>query len=190
MAKKTEIKTEKIEREYIIPLRSEIEKVPAYRRAGKAISAIKKFIVRHMKIRDGDENKVKIDRYLNEEIWHRGIKHPPVKIKVKATKEGENVIVELAVLPDVLKFKKAREEGREKKAEEKKKPVEKEKPQEEGQREKESADAEKKEDEKEKTKSVEEATEKMDKMDAKKMKHTNVPKVKPLKHQFRQALQK
>ena len=63
-----EIKTEKLEREYIIPLRREINKVPRYRKTEKAIKAIKKFLARHMKIRDRDLNKIKIDRYLNEEM--------------------------------------------------------------------------------------------------------------------------
>jgi len=88
-----EIKTEKIEKEYIIPLRREINKVPRYRKTEKAIKAIKQFLVRHMKIRDRDLNKIKIDKYLNEEMWHRGIRNPPTKIKVKAIKDRESRIV-------------------------------------------------------------------------------------------------
>ena len=85
----------KIEREYIIPLRREWSKVPRYKKANRAIKAIKKFLARHMKIRDRDLDKIKIDKYLNEEIWFRGIRKPPHKIKVKAVKDGEIVRVEL-----------------------------------------------------------------------------------------------
>src|SRR3989344_5060271 len=108
--KKTEIQTEKIEREYIIPLRKEWMKVPRYKKAKKAVKAIREFLARHMKIRDRDLKKIKIDRYLNEEIWFRGIKNPPAKIKVKAIKEGEIVRAELSEMPEKLKFKKLREE--------------------------------------------------------------------------------
>jgi len=105
----------KVEREYVIPLRAEWSKVQSYKRANKAVKAIKKFLVRHMKIRDRDLRKIKIDKYLNEEVWHRGIKSPPIRIKVKARMDGENVIVELANPHEKLKFKKAREEKKEKK---------------------------------------------------------------------------
>ncbi len=109
-----EKETPVVEREYVIPLRAEWSKVPSYKRANKAVKAIKKFLVRHMKIRDRDLRKIKIDKYLNEEVWHRGIKSPPVRIKVRARMDGENVIVELVNMHEKLKFKKAREERRQK----------------------------------------------------------------------------
>ena len=115
MAEKTENKTSD-EREYIIPLRNKWKRVPRYKRANKAIKAIKEFLVRHMKIRDRDLKKIKIDKYLNEEVWFRGIKKPPARIKVKAIKEEDIVKVELAEMHEKLKFKKAREEKREQKA--------------------------------------------------------------------------
>ena len=65
-----------------------------------------------MKVYDRDLNKIKIDKYLNEYLWFRGIRKPPYKVTVKAKKEGDFVKVELADLPDKLKFKKAREEKR------------------------------------------------------------------------------
>ena len=105
-----------IEREYTIPLRREWEKVPRYKRAKKAIRAIREFLVQHMKIRDRDLNKIKVDRFLNEEVWFRGIRNPPAKIKVKAYKEGDIVRASLAVLPNTLKFKKEKEEKAHKKA--------------------------------------------------------------------------
>ena len=45
---KTEIKTEKIEREYIIPLRRRWKIVPRYKRTKKAVKAVKEFLVRNM----------------------------------------------------------------------------------------------------------------------------------------------
>ncbi len=108
--KKPEPKTEKIEREYVIPLREKVRVVPRYKKTNKAVKTVKEFLVRHMKVYDRDLNKIKIDKYLNEALWFRGIRKPPHKIKVKAIKEGDIVRVELAELPTKLKFKKAREE--------------------------------------------------------------------------------
>ena len=84
MAKKPEPKVEKIEREYIIPLREKGRPVPRYKKTPKAVKTVKEFLVRHMKIRDRDLNKIKIDRFVNEVLWFRGIKNPPHKIKVRA----------------------------------------------------------------------------------------------------------
>jgi large subunit ribosomal protein L31e len=114
-----EQKNEIIEREYVISLRKKCNIVPRYKKTNKAVKTIKEFIARHMKIRDRDLKKIKIDKYLNEFLWDRGIKNPPLKIKVRAKKENEVVRVELAELPDKLKYKKIREtkiieEGKEK----------------------------------------------------------------------------
>ncbi len=111
-----------IEREYIIPLREKIRAVSRYKRANKAVKSIKEFLVRHMNIYDRDLNKIKIDKYLNEHLWFRGIRKPPYKVKVKVKKDGEFVRVELAELPEKLKFKKIREEKLIQKAEAAKKP--------------------------------------------------------------------
>ena len=86
----------KIEREYIINIRREVGKAPIYKRAKKAIRAVKEFLVRHMKVRDRDLRKVKLDRYLNEYLWARGIRNPQTRIKVKVVKEGDIVRAELA----------------------------------------------------------------------------------------------
>ena len=66
-------KEEQIEREYIIPLREKCRPVPRYKKTPKAIKSVKEFIAKHMKVRDRDLSKVKIDKYLNEALWHRGI---------------------------------------------------------------------------------------------------------------------
>src|SRR3989344_1778138 len=118
MAKKISSASEKIEREYVIPLRVEWRKVPRYKRANKAVRAIREFLVQHMKVYDRDLKKIKIDRYLNEAVWFRGIKKPPAKIKVLAVRDRENVKVELVNYTEKLKFKKDREEKKIKGAEE------------------------------------------------------------------------
>ena len=102
--------TKKLEREYTIPLRRVWMRAPEYERGRKAIKAIKQFIAKHMKVEDRDIKKVKLDVYFNNEIWFRGRRHPPVKIKVKAIKDGENVKVEFAEIPEHVKFLKAKSE--------------------------------------------------------------------------------
>ncbi len=207
MAKKTETKIEKLEREYVIPLREKIRVVPRYKKTNKAVKTVKEFLVKHMKIRDRDLNKIKIDTYLNEALWFRGIRKPPHKIKVKAVKEGEIVHVELADMPKKLKFKKAREERRLQKAKEilegKKSKIEKsketvEKPEEEKQTEEKKIDTlypkghEKGINEKEKKSAVVEAGTKMEKAAAQKAKHATqaAGKKTQQKHQVRKALAK
>jgi large subunit ribosomal protein L31e len=182
MAKKTEEKkSEKIERVYVIPLREKVRSVPRYKKTPKAVKTIKEFLVRHMKIRDRDLNKIKIDSYLNEEIWMRGIKKPAHKIKVRVVKENDIVRVYSAALPEKINFKKARHEKIEaegKAALEKKKTLaEKAKDVVQGKKENatekapEKTDEEKK-DETEKEKSSMIAEEKLQKETAKTMKHT------------------
>jgi len=128
MAKTTEPK-QILEREYIIPLRKEWLKVPEYKRANKAVKAIKEFLVRHMKIYDRDLRKVKLDVLLNNEIRFRGIRKPPARIRVKATKFDNNIVrVGLVEIPVSVKFKKAREEKLKKEEEIKEKKTEEEKP--------------------------------------------------------------
>jgi len=186
-AKKTEPKTEKIEREYIIPLKKKFKHAVRYKKTPKAIKTIKEFLARHMKIYDRDLSKIKLDGYLNEAIWSRGIKNPPHKIKVKAVKEGDIVRVELVDFPTKLKFKKLRlekiEKAEEEVAKKKKKVVkEKEKPAE-------KTEEEKKE-EKEKAKAGAEESQKMEKAAAKKSKHQAGGKTKEPKRQIRKALAK
>ncbi|MBA7666102.1 hypothetical protein ES703_74179 [subsurface metagenome] len=192
MAKKTETKTEKIEKEYIIPLRIKWKKVPRYKRTNKAIKAIKEFLVRHMKIRDRDLKKVKIDKYLNEVVWSRGIKNPPFKIKVRAIKKGDIVKAELSEMPEKLKFKKLREEKKERKATEigEKKKSMMEKAKEGMQKPEEKQTEEEKKEEKEKKSAVVESGKEMEKIAAKKTKHEAKAKTKQPKHQIRKALAK
>jgi len=164
-----------IEREYIIPLRKRCNIVPRYKKTNKAVKTVKEFLVRHMKIRDKDLNKIKIDKYLNEFLWMRGIKYPPSKVKVKAVKENDIVKVELLELPEKIKYKKIREEkivqeGREKAKKKKEEKIK----QEEVSKETTSEKIEKKEsieEQKEKEVAVVEQQEKIEKQESKKLKH-------------------
>ncbi len=187
--------TEKIEREYTIPLRKRFNVVPRYKKTNKAVKTIKEFLVRHMKIRDRDLKKIKIDRYLNEFMWFRGIRNPPAKVKVKVREElsdkGKIIRVELADFPKNLKFKKAREEKREKMALEKvskKKIVEK--PEEKKDIKNTEKIEEKKDEEKEKKSAIVEAGKEIEKTAAKQAKHQTGGKSKQPKHQVRKTLNK
>jgi len=194
MAKKTEIKKPELEREYIIPLRNKFKKVPKHKRTNKAIKIIKEFLVRHMKIRDRDLKKVKLNGYLNEAVWFRGIRNPPSKIKVKAIKIGDIVRAELSEMPEKLKFKKLREEKREQKAMEivkkKKKAIEKIKEEKPKEQEETKETSEKKAEEKEKKSAVVEAGKQRGKAAAKQAKHQVSAKTKQPKHKQRKALEK
>ncbi|MFA5856174.1 MAG: hypothetical protein WC867_02380 [Candidatus Pacearchaeota archaeon] len=100
-----------LEREYIVPLKREVLKVPLYRRGKKAIRALKEFIAQHMKIYDRDLRKVKIDIILNNEIRFRGMKRPPTRIKVLAKKYDDGIVkVELVNIPEHIKYARIREE--------------------------------------------------------------------------------
>ena len=77
----------KIERTYTIPLRKEWLKSPKYRRAKKAVTAIKDFLIKHMKSED-----IKIGKHLNEKIWKHGMKNPPCRIKVNVIKDEKDVV--------------------------------------------------------------------------------------------------
>ncbi len=102
--KKSEKKIE-LERTYVVPLRKGFLKVPRYKRGKKAIKVLKEFLAKNMKVEDRDLNKVKIDIYLNNEIWFRGIKKPLHKVKVIAKKIDGVVYAQLAEIPEIVKYK-------------------------------------------------------------------------------------
>jgi large subunit ribosomal protein L31e len=194
MAKKSENKKDESQREYIIPFREKCRVVPRYKKTPKAIKTMKEFLARHMKIRDRDLNKIKIDKYLNEVMWHRGIKNPLHKIKVIAKREGEVIRVELAQIPEKIMFKKLRKEKQEEKSrqilEKKKTMMEKLKEKTTTPQKTKEEDLEDKTKEKEKQKAGEEATRQIEKSQAKQAKHTSGGKTKAPKHQIRKALKK
>ena len=150
-----------------------------------------------MKVYDRDLKKIKVDNYLNEFMWARGIKNPPYKVKVKVTK-GLNGIVNVGLVdyPNKLKFKKIREERLEKASEEmvkkkkERKTTEEAKAEESKTPEEKIEEAENKKEEEEKKAAVVESGKKLEKEAAKQMKRQTKVKSKEPKHLFRQALQK
>lgn len=95
-----------LEREYIVPLRKRWIKKAYYVRTNAAIKELKEFIARHMKVEDRDVRKVKLDKWLNVEMWQRSIRKPLSKVRVRAKKlDNGNVKVELAEIPGYWKFK-------------------------------------------------------------------------------------
>ncbi|MAG26206.1 hypothetical protein CMI47_11670 [Candidatus Pacearchaeota archaeon] len=171
-------------KEYTIPLRKAWLKKASYRRAGQASKAIKQFVARHMKVPDRDTSKVKIDQYLNQELWFRGRAKPPAKIKVKVTKSEDLFKVELADIPEFHKFQKARLEKIHKEPDKKPAPV----PTEEKPKPEEKQTEEEKKEEKEKAQSAADVKAKQAEVQAKAEKQASKA-VKQPKIQ-RKALQK
>jgi ribosomal protein L31E len=149
-----------------------------------------------MQIRDRDLKKIKIDQYLNEQIWMQGIRSPVHKIKVKVIKQGDIVRVYAVNLPKKIEFKKIRLEKQDQKAKdakEKKKGLmqkAKESMQAQPKEEKEEQDPEKKQEEKEKVKAVAEAGKQMEKEAAKQAKHQASAKTKEPKRPVRKVMNK
>ena len=72
-----------MERTYIIPLRKELAKVPPSKKAKRAVTAVKSFLMRHM-----HADEVGIGAELNEYLWSRGIENPPHKVEVSVKQEN------------------------------------------------------------------------------------------------------
>jgi large subunit ribosomal protein L31e len=174
------------EKIYVINLRKNLISTPRYKKTNKAINEIKRFLVRHLKIYDKDYERIKIDPFLNEYLWKRGAKKPPLKIKVRVIEEGNLMKVQLVDLPRDLLFKEQKLEKIESKEKEKiKTKEEQEVKKEEITLEKE----EKKEEMEEKKASVIESTQQFEKETAKMKKHLTKESKQP-KRQRRMALQK
>lgn len=77
---------EELSRVYTINL-SKVMLAPHNRRAKRAINMIKEFATRHMKAEE-----VKIDEDLNKQMWTRGIRHPPRRVRVKMTKDDDDIV--------------------------------------------------------------------------------------------------
>jgi len=185
-------------RQYTIPLRREWLKVPKYKRAKRAVAEIKVFLERHMR---ADSKDVKIGRWLNELVWERGIKNPPSKVRVNASKDDKGIVkVELIELSERAKKIQLKEDTRVKVIEDKKKAEEAAKKAQEEAAKKAEEDR-KKAEEAAKTK-AEKEVDKEKKAIEEKVKHETIPPkeknpgagkdTKPAKHQHpvRQALKK
>jgi large subunit ribosomal protein L31e len=176
--KKSKEKKPELVREYVVPLRKAFIKVPEYKKAKKAVKYLKEFLAKHMKVEDRDLKKVKVDKYLNNEIWFRGIRKPLPKVKVIAEKIDGIVYAKLAEVPEAVKFKMAKDKKKFKKVD--KKAVEKVKKQEEQEKEikEERSDKQDKTEEKEKEKASVETKEVAQKSAAKTQKHKTDAKPK------------
>ncbi|SDF33474.1 50S ribosomal protein L31e [Halorientalis regularis] len=79
------------ERVITVPLR-DVNAEPKHERAGKAMTLIREHLAQHFSV-EGDA--VRLDPSINEEIWERGQKKPPSKLRVRAARfeeEGEAVV--------------------------------------------------------------------------------------------------
>jgi large subunit ribosomal protein L31e len=79
--------SQELERVYTINL-GKVLLSPDNQRAKRAINMIKEFARRHMK-----NDQIKLEEDLSHQIWQRGIRHPPRKIRVKMTKTDEGFIL-------------------------------------------------------------------------------------------------
>ncbi len=81
-----EEKVEELSRTYMVPLGLAYE-APPYRRSKVAIRIIREFATRHMKA-----TEVSISEEVNEEIWARGIKSPPRRIRVDMKRDEDGIV--------------------------------------------------------------------------------------------------
>ncbi len=75
------------ERIYEIPL-AKARQGPRNKRAKKAVRYLREFMERHFK-----PESLIISQEVNEKIWSRGIQKPPRKIKIRATKNIDGLVV-------------------------------------------------------------------------------------------------
>jgi large subunit ribosomal protein L31e len=79
-------KVEALSRTYVVPLGVAFE-APAYRRSKVAIRIIREFATRHMKA-----TEVSIAEEVNEQIWARGIKRPPRRIRLDMERDEDGIV--------------------------------------------------------------------------------------------------
>ncbi|NHJ23380.1 MAG: 50S ribosomal protein L31e [Candidatus Lokiarchaeota archaeon] len=75
------------ERIYIVPL-AKARRGPRTKWAKKSVKYLRTFMERHFK-----PESLIISQELNQKIWSRGIQKPPRKIKVRATKNVDGLVV-------------------------------------------------------------------------------------------------
>ena len=85
MSKENE-KTEPLTRTYMVPLGVAFE-APPYRRSKVAIRIIREFATRHMKA-----TEVSITEEVNQQIWSRGIKSPPRRIRLDMERDEDGIV--------------------------------------------------------------------------------------------------
>ncbi|MHA2193186.1 MAG: 50S ribosomal protein L31e [Candidatus Thorarchaeota archaeon] len=75
------------ERIYTVPLRKAYWTGSRLRRSNRAVRILREFVERHMK-----PEAVVIQPEVNERIWDRGIQKPPRRIRIRATKNSDNLV--------------------------------------------------------------------------------------------------
>ena len=87
--------SQELERVYTIPL-GKVLLSQSQHRAVRAINMIKEFAQHHMKV-----ETIKIDEELSHQIWARGVRSPPRKIKVRMSKTDEGYVLVSPFTDDV-----------------------------------------------------------------------------------------
>ena len=91
-----------------IPLRRELLKVPRYKRVGKAVKSVRKYMERRVK-----SGEIILGQALNLKLHERGRQNPPTSIKVKMYKFKEKTVVDLVDAPLLKEEDKKEKKGKE-----------------------------------------------------------------------------
>jgi large subunit ribosomal protein L31e len=75
------------ERIYTVPLRKAYWTGSRLRRANRSVRILKEFVERHMK-----PEELLIQPEVNEKIWARGMQKPPRRVRIRATKNADNLV--------------------------------------------------------------------------------------------------
>ncbi|MHA3964128.1 MAG: 50S ribosomal protein L31e [Candidatus Thorarchaeota archaeon SMTZ1-45] len=75
------------ERIYTVPLRKAYWSGTRLRRSNRAVRVLREFVERHMK-----PEELLIQPEVNEHIWARGIQKPPRRVRIRATKNSDNLV--------------------------------------------------------------------------------------------------
>lgn len=75
------------ERIYTVPLRKAYWTGSRLRRSNRAVRILSRFVERHMK-----PEELLIQPEVNERIWARGIQKPPRRVRIRATKNSDNLV--------------------------------------------------------------------------------------------------
>jgi len=75
------------ERLYTVPLRRAFWTGSRLRRSNQAVRVLREFVTRHMK-----PEELLIQPEVNDRIWARGIQKPPRRIRVRVTKNSDNLV--------------------------------------------------------------------------------------------------
>jgi large subunit ribosomal protein L31e len=75
------------ERIYTVPLRKAYWTGSRLRRSNRAVRILRQFVERHMK-----PEELLIQPEVNERIWARGIQKPPRRVRIRATKNSDNLV--------------------------------------------------------------------------------------------------